>query len=361
MIDIEIIDSLEDVQKLEARWKSFFSETGVKNIFLSYEWVYNWFNHCKGSLSHFIVTGPTKGNRTHICPCALDSGIIYPAGFPASAFIDIISVNGANNSFLDALCSYLSENSSEWNFAFIKTVREDSLLCNYFIRNQRTGKRTADIIPYSKCPVAEFHEGWNIYLNELTPKFRSNLRRREKIASEYGDVSLSIYRGDDLNEKILTDAVSINLSGRKSPYFKNQNHIDFFTSLIKSVIKKDIFIAFLSFGEIPIAYKICFSLRDEVWEYNTSFNEEYHRASPGLLLTAKLIEKLSAEGIKKYNFLKGDEPYKSNFANYSENLYILTIKNKRFLSLLKYFTYVKLRMFLNRSDALTKFYDRLTG
>lgn len=364
MVDIEISDSSEGIEHLKTEWNNLYSECGNRNIFISYNWIYNWFKTGKDDFRPFIITGRDKGKLVSVLPCSIKSGTIYPAGYPESDFIDVISINGFENPFLEQVCLFLSDNTSKWDIVYIKTVTEHSHLCNYFIRNKSTLNTIAELIPFSKCLIAEFQKGWNYYLNCLSPKFRSNLRRREKIAIESGVVSLAIYNSGDIDENILSKVVSINLKGRKAEnmnaFFQNSRHKTFFSKIIKAKLCPDMFVAILSIGETAVAYKICFRADNEVWEYNTSFIEEYKRASPGLLLTARLFEKLSETGVKKYNFLKGDESYKINFTTYYENLHILVLRNKSFKSMIKYFTYIRLRLFLNRFDILRNIYDRLT-
>ena len=61
----------------------------------------------------------------------------------------------------------------------------------------------------------------------------------------------------------------------------------------------------------PAAALFCLEYGDTVGLYNSGFDPEARALSPGVVLIARTIEDAIARGFRRYDFLRGEEPYKS--------------------------------------------------
>ena len=71
----------------------------------------------------------------------------------------------------------------------------------------------------------------------------------------------------------------------------------------------------LEIDGIPAAASMGWRVGDRYAYYLPGFDPAYGNRSPGLLLLARTIEAAIEEGAAEYDFLLGDEQYKSRFAN----------------------------------------------
>jgi len=67
---------------------------------------------------------------------------------------------------------------------------------------------------------------------------------------------------------------------------------------------------FLRVGGVRTAGVLCFRSEDEVLLYNSGYDPAYSSLSVGLLSKALVLQKAIEEGRKKFDFLRGPEPYK---------------------------------------------------
>ena len=69
-----------------------------------------------------------------------------------------------------------------------------------------------------------------------------------------------------------------------------------------------------------IAASLCFDYRDTVFLYNSCYDPAYARLSPGAVCNVFSIKKSIEQGRKKYDFLKGTEPYKRHLGGHGVQL-----------------------------------------
>ncbi len=67
---------------------------------------------------------------------------------------------------------------------------------------------------------------------------------------------------------------------------------------------------FLEVRGKPVATTFSFVYRDVFYLYNSAYDPNFRDVSPGLMIVAKLIERCIAEGIPRFDFLRGRERYK---------------------------------------------------
>ncbi|MBI5374028.1 MAG: GNAT family N-acetyltransferase [Candidatus Schekmanbacteria bacterium] len=363
MLEISICNSLERLIQLEREWNSLETEQKGFNVFMSFPWIAGWFRHIGNDAVPLIITARCDGKLAGLIPLAVKTGMVIPAGYPESDFIDVLCEDEVREEFLSEIFKFLFANFSTSKLVYIKSVPEESGLYKCFSRFPAPSGFGSSLTYLSSCNTSDISSGWEDYFKSFSTKVCADFRRRWKIASGYGEVGFHVIAGDEITEEVINDAVSINLAGRKAlkktAFFQDNRRIEFFKDLVKSsVIKKQMLVAFLKIGDKPAAYKICFINGDEVWEYNTAFREEYASCSPGKLLTLRLLEYLAQKGFKSYNFLKGDEPYKKDFAVPGRRLFIISLYRKNLISMLSYFYMVRGREILRRSKFITDIYDR---
>jgi CelD/BcsL family acetyltransferase involved in cellulose biosynthesis len=85
----------------------------------------------------------------------------------------------------------------------------------------------------------------------------------------------------------------------------------FFRAVAADFLRRE-WLAFdiLQGGNTPIAAAFSFVVGDTIYLYNSAFEPEAQRWSPGMVLLALLIERAIRDGLRRLDFLKGGERYK---------------------------------------------------
>ena len=67
---------------------------------------------------------------------------------------------------------------------------------------------------------------------------------------------------------------------------------------------------FLEIAGRPVASTFAFEIDDAFYLYNSAYEPDAGRLSPGLVLVSQLVESSIEKGLSKFDFLRGPERYK---------------------------------------------------
>jgi CelD/BcsL family acetyltransferase involved in cellulose biosynthesis len=83
----------------------------------------------------------------------------------------------------------------------------------------------------------------------------------------------------------------------------------------------------LEIGDHAVASTFSFQLENTFYLYNSAYEPEAARLSPGLVLVARLVQRSIEEGLHWFDFLRGPERYK-----YQLGAQALPLNNVRILN-----------------------------
>jgi hypothetical protein len=98
----------------------------------------------------------------------------------------------------------------------------------------------------------------------------------------------------------------------------------------------------LKLNEIVIAYRWGFISDNKYYDWRVSFNPEYNRYSPGIIILGLAIDELMKRGYREYSFGAGDYEWKKRWATSSlesSNFDVFAVPEKKILPKL-YLNYV---------------------
>jgi len=172
------------------------------------------------------------------------------------------------------------------------------------------------------APYLDLKKNWEDYLGGLERKYRHELRRKIRRLEEIDSL---FYQGDinrDKNEFLRL----MRLSSPTKDKFLSEKMGKFFSDLMSNLDKKIVGLWFLEIDKKKTAGLLTFRFKDKILLYNSGFDPAYARYSTGLLATAYLIKESIRQGIKRFDFLRGNERYKHDLGGQNKKLYQLIIK-----------------------------------
>jgi CelD/BcsL family acetyltransferase involved in cellulose biosynthesis len=167
-------------------------------------------------------------------------------------------------------------------------------------------------------------ETWDQYLSLINKKDRKELKRKLNRA---GEKPLSFENINSISEKDFFDFIELNKnSSQDKESFMTTSMQGFFAELVRTeFVNWSINLCFLKWEEKRIAAILYFKSYDQYLLYNSGLNLTYREHSPGLILNANLIQKAISEGIKVYDFMRGNERYKYDLGGIDLPLYQITL------------------------------------
>lgn len=149
----------------------------------------------------------------------------------------------------------------------------------------------------------------------LRTKFKANLRRRRKRLAEQGEISVERVAGDALSERHLDECLVLERSGWKgrqgSAVTQSQATHGFHLELLRTPTFRDRLSLFLlKLAGRTIAFDYGLTSRGVYSLVMTSYDERFKEFSPGQLLTEEVLMDCVARGLREFDFLGCDLPWK---------------------------------------------------
>lgn len=239
-----------------------------------------------------------------------DKKVTFIGSADVCDYLDFIVAPGQEKEFFNTLLDSLKE--EDIDCLDLNPVRQDSTVMT----------RLADIALGRSCEVRctledvslelDLPSTWDEYLAQLEAKQRHEVRRKLRRLWEAGNVE---HRCLDAREQVgeyMERFLSLfSLSREEKAGFMTPQRESFFRALARNMAE----IGLLRFGTIevdaqPAAITMGFDYGEAHYLYNSAYKPQFEYLSVGLLCKVLCLKESIEKGKKKWDFLKGGEPYK---------------------------------------------------
>ena len=170
---------------------------------------------------------------------------------------------------------------------------------------------------------------WDAYLESLASKERRELKRkRRRLAREIPDARFRTATSETLTEDLRTFVgMHRGAEGHKGHFMKPEI-ATFFERVARSFDEVGwLRLDFLEVGERAIASTFSFRADNSFYLYNSAYEPDAARLSPGLVLVSHLVERSIEEGVTYFDFLRGPERYKYQLGGQAVPLHNVRLMN----------------------------------
>ena len=155
-------------------------------------------------------------------------------------------------------------------------------------------------------------QDWEQYLSSLRSKERHELRRKlRRLEREQPDATVRSATEESLPDDLRAFFdMHRGAEGRKGHFLRPE--VAAFFERIARVFSAEgwLRLDLLEIGGVPVASTFAFSHGHTFYLYNSAYEPEWARLSPGLVLVSELVKRAIAEGKRTLDFLRGPERYK---------------------------------------------------
>ena len=164
---------------------------------------------------------------------------------------------------------------------------------------------------------------WDEYLATLTKKQRHEVRRKLRRLWEIDNVDYRCLKvSQEVGDFMNTFLKLFLLSREEKANFMTTQMESFFRSLAEAMAEVGLLrFGILELDALPAAMIMGFDYNDTMYLYNSAYDPEYSYLSVGLLSKVLCIKESIQRGRKKWDFLKGGEPYKYHIGGREIPLY----------------------------------------
>jgi CelD/BcsL family acetyltransferase involved in cellulose biosynthesis len=283
----------------------------------------------------------TRSTIRHNRPLRLTPvpGMAKAIFFGASYHSDYATILGDPadlRSAAEAVGDYLASSASNaWDAVDLRRLRcadpaGDALAAALGAREMAQGW-TLNVDREDVCPVVTLPEVDDIerYLDTLGKKERHEIRRKVRRAMDAGEVRLreSTDPLAELDTFIDLHQRRWGADGLFPPTRGGEQSRVFIRRLFELAgPETGLGLTFLTVGSKTIAAGIHFETRDSLLFYNAGIDPDARALSPGVVMTHQYIKRSLERGLRRFDFLRGDEPYKYEWGAVDEPIQRLLVR-----------------------------------
>jgi CelD/BcsL family acetyltransferase involved in cellulose biosynthesis len=283
------------------------------------------------------------GDGTPLTPVAATAKVIFFGASYHADYATILAAPADLPAVSDALADHLAEDArtadpehpSDWDAIDLRRLRcgdpTAEAMADAFGRREIAEGWTLNLEREDVCPVAHLPAGagFEDYLATLDKKARHEIRRKLRRAAAAGEVVLSRSTDPftDLEAFIELHQHKWGAAGLFPPTPGGDASRVFIRRLFEAVGPDGpVRLSFLTIGGRRVAAGIHVETDDTVMFYNAGIDPGARDMSAGVVLIAELMRQAIETGKRRFDFLRGDEPYKYEWGSTDEPIQRLLVR-----------------------------------
>jgi CelD/BcsL family acetyltransferase involved in cellulose biosynthesis len=369
---VELYQDSTGFRALHEEWNPLLQHSATNTLFLTWEWQKAWWDAFGlGNSLYMVAARDESGALVGIAPLfhgeslvdpsaslpaisierpmAVASGEAQPSpsaspqrtvhlvgGTEVSDYLDIIAPGERNReccaATLDALeTRFPQETGSLWQLLDLRCLPAASPTAWNVAELARARGWRVEQVREDVCPVLDLPSSWDEYMaSKLNKKQRHELRRKMRRAEESAHVDWHWVTADDFEAGLATFVQLHKASHRDKDAFMDEQMQGFFRAVARAALDQDwLRLSILRFNAQPVASYLCFDYGSDRLVYNSGFDlSAYADLGPGIVAVGYLIEDAIQRGLKRFDFLQGNERYKYEFGAVDTEVLRLLIRRQ---------------------------------
>lgn len=298
-------------------WHELLVSDPDRHIFGTPLWNQLWWEEFGAGKDLFILTMKRGGEIAAVVPLyrKVQDGrriLRFIGGIDLTDYLGPICSLEDRDDVADTLVEWLLTTDAEWDeldahnmpvpFGFAEFLVERADARGIAFRGDQ--EETAAVLPLPS--------EWEGYLESLEAKERRELKRkRRRLAREIPDARFRTATADTLDADLKTFVdMHRGAEGHKGHFMKPEI-ATFFERVARRFIEVGwLRLDLLEVGDRAIASTFSFQTSNTFYLYNSAYEPDAARLSPGLVLVSELVKRSIERGLKQFDFLRGPERYK---------------------------------------------------
>jgi CelD/BcsL family acetyltransferase involved in cellulose biosynthesis len=342
MLTIEEVRGPTACAALRAEWQTLYRASDAAP-FLTWEWLSAWHEELGAERDLLLLCARADGELVGLLPLTIEKrqvarwcGQLRRVAFLGEAFggadyLDLLALPARRAEVCQALITHLLQHV-EFDWLELEGLAADSpnlpLLETLLAQH---GQATLRRAPHYTCPQVELNTDWPTLLASTRrgDNFKQKLRRmRQRHAFEYcaitqaAEIEAAFERYYALHERRWLEHGGSDATGHAR-----------LREFQRAAVQRLAVAGLARFEEIwldGVCVASNYALDDgrSYYFYSAGYDQTFRHLSPGLVLAGLSIESAIARGLRRFDFLRGDEGYKFDWANGARETVTLTLARR---------------------------------
>jgi CelD/BcsL family acetyltransferase involved in cellulose biosynthesis len=323
---VTVAETEAEFDVLEKPWNDLIEKCDA-SVFQTFEWQRTWWKYfCHGRRLRILIF--KQGERLiGIAPMFLEditlAGIriatrLQFVGAELSDYLQFIIAGDKETVVFRAFVGYLQTTSGEWDVLDLRDLSEGSLLLRGLPAVLDASRFRVYTATRAVCPRVVLPGSWEEFVSGLNANMRHNLKRKKMRMEKEFIAEVEIFRnGDDDIRMAIDEFVALHTHRWKSLGYPSAFDLPEWAGFHLEVAQKFarrgwLRMFFLKVDGTRVATSFDFNFHNHIYVYLSHAHgpEEIMKFSPGFQLRCEAIHRGIAEGMKVYDYLRGNEKYK---------------------------------------------------
>lgn len=348
------INAFDELNALKQEWNALLNKSKDKTIFLTHEWIVNWWKCFGQDKELFVLIVKNNERIVGIVPLMLKNKKIKFIGTPQSDYCDFI-IGEKKEGVLKVIYEYLLKNKKLWNSISLEEIPENSSSLSLSKNILKGMGGYFDIVFSNKCLSFEFSTDFQgLKKRDVT----RNINGFKKKGTLMVDSVTDLHEALDLLNILFEQHIKIWAERGNESMFKEDKYKEFLIKLTNELLPKSkVNIVALKFNQKPISIHFGFSYNNKFLAYCQSHDLEYSKRGPATILNKFLLDHYFAAGFSEVDFSRGTESYKYRFTNKITTNLGITIQ-KNIIAYILNKSYNKIKEEIMKHEKLHKFANK---
>ena len=283
------------------------------SVFVLPVWLKVWWDLFGSGHESFIHVVQEGGKAIGIAPLMKTGDVVsFLGSTDVCDYQDFVTMPGKEKEFFTALIDDLKKQGI-WSLN-LAHLRPDSAVLNFLSPLAKEKGLNAETTREDISFEMELPVTFDAYLESLTTKQRHEVKRKLRRLTEEGTITYRFVDKEPGLSAALESFFRMFVESRqdKAAFLTSQMR-EYFKALVAALAKSDLLrLGILELDTRSIAEILCFEYQGCMYLYNSGYDPQYVGLSAGLLSKVMAIKDSIDKCIKKFDFLKGPEPYKAH-------------------------------------------------
>jgi CelD/BcsL family acetyltransferase involved in cellulose biosynthesis len=351
---IEEITSEEGLSSLEPDWNRLSETAEHPNVFMTFDWFRAWNHHFtqqeRGKRRPHVLVLKNGGGIVGILPLIFRRASRFGVAVRKLEFVETLAdyhdfaLGNDPAGQIGAIAHFLAATRDQWDVVELRDLRETgytrALIGGALAQ---VGLHYRVLTEKERCPYLPIAGDSATQLEKLSGHVRRTLHKRMERAQALGMRVRIIENPQDehgLLEKMIALEAQKRSDGKPTEPFIGE-YRKVFQSLLDTLGPRHwVYVALMELEGRPVAWQFGFRCGKRLWDYNKAFDHTFSRYAPGTLLVAALLDYGFSHGYEEYDFLRGEEPYKTVWSTRFHERFRLQIWSDRLIARTRAFVYL---------------------
>jgi CelD/BcsL family acetyltransferase involved in cellulose biosynthesis len=351
---VRVVSDILEFEKLREPWNALLSESAANTIFLTWEWMYSWWNCFRADKqlaiilveedSHLIGVAPLHLARRRVFGLLTLSHLEFLGTTEVcTEYTDFILKPGREPEIIGILFDFIcAKGNLEWDLVNLVSMKESASTLPLIYERCLQKNKKHWIYDSRQSPYIVLPDSMDKYLASISKKMRWKYKKfRENIETRFSMVLLETQEAKavhtDFNTiQALHQKRWLSLGGVGSFAQSRTKYLEFQRQVAELTFeKKWLSLLILQIDGKAVAGQYNFHYNGKIYHHSTGFDPDWDDYNVGSMIQFLAVQDaISNKKAGEFDFLRGTEPYKYFWTKLDRRSIDLSIWNSRSIYLI---------------------------